>query len=498
MKKMNKLLALVLAMVMVLGLAASAFADEAATPTTYTITAPDNGHTYEVYQIFTGDLHKGVLSNVKWGKNGTGTQGEAVTETILTKLAGTTGSDTEKLAVISNYVTLDAENKFGTVTNAAPLENVPAGYYLIKDVDGSQDGKEDSYTLYIVSVVNNVDISPKAELPTFEKKLKDKNDTTGDTSEWQDSADWDIGDKVPFKLEGAVADNYDAYKTYYFAFHDKEEAGLTFDPTSVKVFVDGTQITTGYVVKTGENCECDEGCTFEVIFDDLKQISSVTKDSVIRVEYESTLNENAVLGEQGNVNQAKLEFSNNPNQTQGGTPETGKTPWDNVIVFTYQVVINKIDGNKESLKGAEFTLEKVLQDGTTKTIDVVKAENGSTFTFKGLDDGKYILTETVTPDGYNTVAPMTFTVNAEHAISWDGTNRTSVLTELNGNRVSGEITLEATKADGTVSSDVMNLAGATLPSTGGIGTTIFYVLGGMLVVCAVVLMVSKKRMSAEG
>lgn len=490
MKKFKKLMAFVISMIMTLAMTITAFAAE--TAETYTITAPNNGHTYEVYQIFTGDLNSGVLSNVKWGKNGTGTQGEAVSDEILTELEATSGSDTAKLAVIKNYVNLDSD-KYGTATNADPLEDVPAGYYLIKDVDDTFDGKEDSYTLYIVQIVGDVTISPKAAVPTFEKKLKDTNDTTGETSTWQDSADWDIGDKVPFQLKGTVASNYADYKTYYFAFHDIEEEGLTFDSTSVKVYVDGTLIKSGYGVVTDPT----DGCTFEVVFENLKAIESVHAGSVITVEYESELNENANLGNVGNVNKAKLEFSNNPNEEQSGSnkPETGETPWDNVIVFTYQVIINKVDSDSKPLAGAEFTLEKVLKDGTKKIVTVVKAESGTTFTFKGLDDGNYILTETVTPGGYNTIDPITFTVTAEHTIIWDGENRTAVLTKLNGDKVTGEIALTADMTKGSLSADVVNRAGSTLPETGGMGTTIFYVVGAILVLGAGILLITRRRMN---
>ena len=106
-----------------------------------------------------------------------------------------------------------------TVTNGSYYEAVP-GYYLIKDKDGTVSGL-DAYTLYLVQVVGeDVTITPKSEVPSFEKKIKDTNDTTGDTSGWQDSADYDIGDQIPFQLKGTVASNYDDYKTYYFAFHD--------------------------------------------------------------------------------------------------------------------------------------------------------------------------------------------------------------------------------------------------------------------------------------
>lgn len=500
MKHLKKIVSLLLTAVMVLAMCIPVMADDAATAaTTYTITAPTTTpiHTYEIYQIFTGDLKEGILSNVKWGENGKGTTGDSVDKATLDALtAVNTESYTKKLDVITNYITLTnpvAEIKNGETYSADP------GYYLIKDKDGSVSGGE-TYTKYIVKVVGDLTIEPKADKPSFEKKLKDTNDTTGVTSDWQDSADYDIGDKIPFQLKGTVASDYDNYKTYYFAFHDVEEAGLTFDKSTVKVYVDKTEIGTGYTVKTDAD-KTHNDCTFEVEFTDLKNIESVHAGSVITVEYESILNSNAVLGEQGNVNKAKLEFSNNPNNEQIGRPTTpGETPWDNVIVFTYQVVVNKYansvsDANK--LTGAEFTLSKKLKDNTTKEIAVVKSTDGTSFTFKGLDDGDYILTETKTPDKYNTIDPITFTVTAEHKITWGTEDRTDILTGLNGNAASGKIRFTATKNDGKLETDVINKSGSTLPETGGIGTTIFYVVGVILMLGAGVLLVTKKRMSSN-
>ena len=493
MKHMKKLTAMFLAMIMAVVLAVPAFA----AGETYTITAPDNGHTYEVYQIFTGDYYEGVLSNIKWGQNGTGTTGEAVSSEIITELTGATGSDTEKLAVIEKYVNLESA-EFGTVSNGNPL-TVPGGYYLIKDVDGSLEGEEDAYTLYIVQVVDNVTITPKADVPEFEKKVQDADDTAGTTTGWQDSADHDIGDIINFQLKGTVADNYDAYKTYKFVFHDTESVGLTFQGvTSVKV--DGTPIDSGYQVVTED---LEDGCTFEVVFADLKQISSVHAGSVITVEYTSKLNKNAVIGSAGNPNTANLEFSNNPNDEQGG--ETGETPDDTVIVFTYKTVIDKVDGEQESLAGAEFTLEKFVANeggadtygdkkGTWTSVGAaVITEEGTRFTFSGLDDGTYRLTETKTPDGYNTIEPIIFTVTAEHEVESDN----PALTSLNGNKVSGEITFTANEGEGSLTATVVNQTGLELPETGGMGTTIFYIIGGVLVVGASVLLITKKRMSAN-
>lgn len=496
-KAMKKLMAALLAVAMVCAMAIPAFADGSSSTSTaavtlYTITAPKNGHTYEIYQIFTGDydaLQPSMLANIKWGKNGTGTAGEAVEQTVLdalSKVASYT-SDSDKLDVIDKYVTLT--NPVETITNGGSVE-VVGGYYLIKDKDGTVPSSA-AYTPYIVSVVGNVTIEPKSnEVPKFTKKLKDTNDTTGVITGWQDSADYDIDDKIPFRLQGTVSKDFDSYKTYYYAFHDVEEAGLTFDPSSVKVFVGdeetGTKIdASNYTVVTNPA----DGCTFEIVFDDLKNIPSVTAKSIITVTYESTLNGNAVLGAQGNVNTAKLEYSNNPRGNG-----TGTTPWDNVIVFTYKVVVNKVDQDNNPLVGAQFNLTKKTKNGTdvVKTMTIDSSE--TQFTLSGLDDGDYTLTETVTPAHYNTISPITFTVNADHTITWGAESRDSILTSLSGNTASGEITFTPNTADGTLTTNVVNKIGTTLPGTGGIGTTIFYVIGGGLMVAAAILLITKKRM----
>ena len=490
MKTLKKAMSVLVSLLMIFTFALPAFADSA---TTYTITAPATTHQYEIYQIFTGDLSEGILSNVKWGVNGTGTVGKAVDSTVIDELTAVNSRpDSEKLDVVKKYAKLDS-TPVATITNGATY-SAAAGYYLIKDKDNTVSGA-DTYTTYIVKVVGNVTITPKSNVPSFEKKVKDTNDTTGATSDWQDSADYDIGDEVPFKLEGTVASNYADYKTYYFAFHDQAEDGLTFNKDSVKVYVDTTEINTGYKVVTSTT----DGDTFDVVFDNLKNIADVKANSKITVEYTATLNDKAVLGNQGNVNTAHLEFSNNPNEEQNGSnkPETGNTPDDSVIVFTYQVVVNKTKANGDALSGAEFTLEKVLKNGTKETVTVVKNTEGTTFTFKGLDDGDYILTETKTPATYNTIEPIEFTVTADHKISWNGEARDAILTSLSGNTASGKITFTPSADKSELVTNVVNQSGATLPGTGGIGTTIFYVIGGLLMAAAAVLLITKKRMNSD-
>lgn len=491
MKRVKRVLALLAAFALVLAMAVPAWADEA---NLYTISVPaGSNHTYQVYQIFTGDYSSdGKLSNIKWGKNSNSREGanvgSKVSEDVLNQLAAVAGkSDEDKLAVIEQYANL-SENGMDTVSESKSIK-VAAGYYLFKDTTTGISGNT-----YIAEVVGNVLIKAKnSHVPGFEKKLKDKNDTTdNDFGGWQDVADHDIGDEIPFKLEGTVPADYDAeYTSYYFAFHDKEETGLTFNPESVKVYVGDAEIKTGFEV---ENSPTD-GCSFEVVFSNLKDIAAVQAGSKIRVEYTSTLNPNAVIGGNGNLNKAQLEYSNNPRDTNS----KDKTVWDNVVVFTYQVVVNKYANSvaeNNKLPGAEFTLTKKLNGDTTKVIAAVKSEDGVRFTFKGLDDGEYTLTETVTPEGYNTIDPITFNVNANHEITWEGTgDRNTLLKSLTGNQVTGKITFaENANVNGSLVTDIINKSGTVLPSTGGMGTTVFYVVGGGLMAVAVVLLVTKKRM----
>ena len=493
MKHTKKLASLLLALVMVFALATTAFAAENAA-----ISAPEGStRTYDVYQIFTGNLHEGVLSNIKWGKNGTGTVGKAVDQTILDALAAVNSkSDTEKLTVIQTYVNFGS-TAIGTVSDSNPL-TVLTGYYLIKDNGPVNDGE--AYSLYVVQVVGPTTISPKVGTTTSDKKVDDKNDsnTTEDATTWQDSADYDIGDAVPFKLSATIAQDYASYTHgYKLTFHDEEGAGLSFNKNSVQVYVDGTLITTGYEVVTEG---LTGGCTFEVRFANLKDIASVHAGSVISVEYTSMLNNQAVIGSTGNKNTSHVTYTNNPNDEQAG--ENGETPDDVVIVFTYKTIVNKVtknpnydstvEGSKEyiPLKGAGFTLyKKNASDAYEAVGPELKGENMTTFTWSGLDDGDYKLVETTTPFGYNTIPDIEFTITATHDVSSDNPTLISL---SGGDKFTGVI------STGVVSANIENQSGAQLPSTGGIGTTIFYVLGSVLVIGAAVLLVTKKRMSTKG
>ena len=354
--------------------------------------------------------------------------------------------------------------------------------------DGSLGENDETYTEFILKVVKDQTIAPKSNKPTSEKKVKDINDSVGTTmSDWQDSADWDIGDKVPFQLKGTVATDYDKYTVYKMTFHDHESEGLTFDKDSVKVYVDGTLITdtTKYEVVTEH---LGDNCTFEVRFVDLKKISDVRASSVITVEYESELNEAAVIGSEGNPNEMYMEFSNNPNDEQGG--ETGKTPVDKVIVFTYKTIVNKVNPEGDPLEGAEFTLEKKVGDEWVEKA-VVKNAEGTTFTFTGLDDGSYRLTETKTPSEYNTMNPnpLEFTISATH----EETAVEPKLLTLSGNVTTGDVSFEDNLENGSLTANVVNNKGSELPSTGGMGTTILYATGVVMILAAGAFLVMQKK-----
>ena len=507
---MKKTLSMLLAFSMLLGLLTTTAFAAKDTAHTITITNPANTYVYEAYQVFKGDLSEKTLSNVEWGA---GVDGEALlaelikleaykdckTASDVAEVLAGFNDNSDSLEAFAAVVATKLKVVAGTSTVSASATegkysytiNVTGdGYYFVKDQANSITGAE-SYTKYMLQVVKDITVESKSDVPTFQKKIKDTNDSVANsTTDWQDSADYDIGDDVPFQLTGMVAANYDDYTTYKFVFHDKESIGLTFN-NDVKVYVDGVEITTGYEVVTEG---LTDGCTFEVRFADLKDITAVKAGSVITVEYTSKLNEKAVIGSAGNPNEARLEFSNNPNASgEGDTDNTGMTPWDKVIVFTYKTVINKVDEQGEALPGAGFTLYKKNAEGNYVAIGgELTGDDMTTFEWKGLDDGNYKLSETTTPAGYNTIADIEFTISATHEETADDPK---LLTLTGGDKFTGEVDTNQ-KLTGTLKGDVVNQTGSVLPETGGIGTTIFYVLGGLMAVGAGVLLVAKKRMDA--
>lgn len=500
MKLFKKLASFILAFAMVMAIAMPSVV-MAVDNYTITITPTTSDHTYEAYQIFEGKLSNDKLSDIKWGNAITEEGKTALLNEYKAKDAADLAEKLSKFAdkseqikefakKVSQYLQNPTSAK--AEGNTATITVDKAGYYLIKDQDNSLGENDETYTEFILKVVKNQTVAPKSNKPTSEKKVKDINDSEGTTmTNWQDSADWDIGDKVPFQLKGTVAADYDNYKVYKMTFHDHESKGLTFNKDSVKVYVDGKQVTdtSKYEVVT-EGLK--DGCTFEVKFADLKQILGVKAGSTITVEYESELNKNAVIGSEGNPNTMHMEFSNNPNNEQGG--ETGKTPEDKVIVFTYKTIINKVDPDGQPLKGAEFKLEKKVGEEWVEKA-VVKNDAGTTFTFKGLDDGVYRLTETVTPEGYNTMNPnpLEFTILATH----EETAVEPKLLTLSGNPKSGDVTFDSSLENGTLTTNIVNKSGSSLPETGGMGTTVLYAAGTLMILAAAAFLVMKKKAESK-
>lgn len=498
MKLFKKLASFILAFAMVMAIAMPSVV--MAADTTYKLTLQNTveGHTYEVYQVFSGTLstknNKKVLSDLKWGS---GVKADAYTETAKAK-AETLTDETTARAFAKELVDqkkLSAATKtVQSTTGTTEIAGLAAGYYLVKDTDSSLANKNDSYTAYILQVVGDATTSVKSDVPSSEKKVKDINDSTDtETTEWQDAADWDIGDEVPFKIEGKLPSNYEKYTKYTLKFHDKQQAGLTFKRDTVKVFIDNTEITEGFRVV--ENPEDKD--TFDVVFDDLKT-TSAKNNSVIRVEYKSVLNEQANLGKPGNKNTMYMEFSNNPNNEQGGETETGKTPEDTVIVFTYKVSVNKVNENNEKLDGAEFTLEKKVKGNPDvwKPITKVAGTANDVFEFKGIDDGEYRLTETKAPDNYDKLSdPIYFNVTAGHV---DGAD--PYLDTFSGNITSGnvgEMAFTANKNTGILSTTIQNKPGSSLPETGGMGTTVLYAAGTLMILAAAAFLVMKKKAESK-
>lgn len=552
MKQTKKLASLMLALVMVLSLVVNAAAVDV------TINNSATGHTYEAYQIFTGRLENGTLSDVVWGSG-------VNPETFITKLKAhdalkdnvkisalvAADSDTTKQSTAADVA--DAISSFGNVFDSETakaiaecvgesltstvagscstpvngkyvIKNLAAGYYLIKDQNGTITGN-DSYTRYILEVTDAVEITPKGNIPEVDKNIG----TIDNIGTPVNAADYSLHDDVPFTLKGTLPSNYADYTTYKYVFHDTLSAGLTYNKDAKVWLVNGdtkADITSSFSVTH------DNG-TLTVSCDNLKSITDVTinASSIIVVEYTAELNENAVIGSPtddnsnfvGNKNTVYLEFSNNPNGNgdgnNDGTPDTGKTPNDEVVVFTFGLDVTKVDGknNATKLSGAEFVLlnsnkTKVAKFDNGKFVEwtdvadakepsgnfiseyVLTSDTDGKFVIKGLDSGIYYLKEIKAPATYNLLKEeikieIISTIGTEE----DAGSLTGLKIKVDdGDAENGNV------STGIVSTEVINNSGAQLPETGGIGTTIFYIVGGVLFVGAAVLLIVKRRMSMKG
>lgn len=527
-KAIKKLLAALLAVAMVCAMAIPAFAYNPGE----TKEDLNTKHDYGAFQIFEGVISKDneTLSDVKWGQNITEpdiflanlkndpTIGEkfetaATAQDVLAVISKWHDSDDNSIAfarVVCHYLYPDANaNPTPVATDHTGGINIPkSGYYLI--VDTSTFSDDDFYHAYNSFFLLNVPKTPyvvlvnhKVVKPTVEKEVYDNNDI-GSTGGWGSSADHAINEPFQFRLIAKLpaSENngraYDYYKEYAVCFTDTLSDGITFDKLDTVEITNGdggaSQVIDAANYTLTPN---DPQSSFKLSIDDVKTcVPDLNKGATITVTYTAHLNEkayvNTVGGGTDNKNSVYLEYSNNPRISTS----LDHTPESEVRVYTYQLNNTKYrdevnENNK--LEGAGFRLYsneacnaedeiklKMNDDGTYsrdfstegKGVEMLSNKDGQ-FNVKGLDAGTYYLKETTPPAGYSACKVIPVTIKADHSrndqVNLEGSNLTN---------------------------DIVNIkaGGITLPSTGGIGTTLFYVVGGGLMVAAIVLLVTKKRM----
>ena len=516
---MKKYLKMILAFIMIFAMYTNVNAKMTG-PFTITIENSKEGHTYDVYQIFAGDVSIAgstvdtldpktlssdkILSNITWGagvKDSFKSQkGNAATyaATLLTR-------DTEAVAKeLESGLKDTPTGSTNTMSNGKyTISNLPAGYYLIKDRNTARLGENDAATEYVIRLVDSISVNPKTSIPTADKKIVE------DDKKVEVSSKYAVGDAVKYELIGTLPTNYDYYDSYKYIFKDNMSNGLTLNANSVKVYlVNGnnkTEITEGFTKNTSNQ-------SLTVTFANLKTISSINSNTTIIVEYTAVVNKDAVRGLPGNDNTLVIEYSNNPD-----SDETGETTPEKTRVYVFNLKFDKIASDTNRLlDGAQFMLERKVNgrwtkvsgidtDGSTSlcTSDncikyVVDADN-ATFHFNGIAAGEYRLTETVTPDGYNTITPVEFTVTA----NYDKTDPEEA-TILRGLTIDSAETNEVAKFTveeedqenptiSTIVTTITNIKGIQLPLTGGMGTTIFTIIGIILMGVAVVCFVTNKK-----
>lgn len=529
-KVIKKLLAALLAVAMVCAMAIPAFAFES----WETEEDLNKNHDYIAFQIFKGVISKDnpTLSGVDWGQHipddedflaelkrdltiGGEFENATTPQDVLAVISKWHDSDNDSIAFarfVCHYLYSKGDPKSSIVGGGGAIKIPEPGYYLIVDnIDFSNGDYYHAYNSFLL--VNdthqgeyNVIINHKVVKPTVEKKVYDNFDNQNGTStgDFGSSADHAINEKFQFQLiaklpagrdEGRA---YDYYKEYAVLFNDTLSEGITYDKLDSVVInsnghtYDITNDTSKYTITESQN-------SFVVKIPDVKTCAEgldLNDGATITVTYTAHLNEKAFVNTEGgstsNINKVYLTYSNNPRDESsiGKTPESAP-----VYVYTYQLSNTKHQDTKDglALAGAGFRLYsdeachdedeiklKMNDDGTYsrdfstegKGVEMISGQDGQ-FNVKGLDAGTYYLKETKTPDGYSACKVIPVTIKADHSrndqVNLEGSNLTN---------------------------DIVNIkaGGITLPSTGGIGTTIFYVVGGGLMVAAIVLLVTKKRM----
>lgn len=523
-KAIKKLLAALLAVAMVCAMAIPAFAYNPGE----TKEDLNTKHDYGAFQIFKGVISKDnpTLSDVDWGQNITEpdiflanlkndpTIGEkfetaATAQEVLAVISQWSNSDDNSIAfarVVCSYLYPNADAKpEPVITDHTGGINIPkSGYYLIVDTTYFNPG--DYYHAYNSFFLLNVPQAPyvvpinrKVVKPTVEKEVYDNQDGANEAG-FGSSADHAINEEFQFKLTATLPANpdraYDYYDEYMVTFCDTLSAGITFDRWDTVVINNGG----ADIPIPAENYYSDaSNQDLTLSIEDVKTCApglNLNNGATITVTYTAHLNEKAYVNTAGgasnteNKNSVYLIYSNNPRSSAF----FDRTPESAVCVYTYQLNNTKYhddDTQGNELEGAGFKLYsdadcknevELYQDGEfyypiknatgKEAVEMKSAANGQ-FNVKGLDAGTYYLKETTPPKDYNACADKKIVISATH-------------TEYNV-ILSGESNLN---------NKIINkkAGGITLPSTGGIGTTIFYVVGGGLMVAAIVLLVTKKRM----
>ena len=566
MKRFRKMLVLVVAMVMALGLSTVAHA------ATVEIIDSDNyvaDRTFNAYKVFDGDWEEGKLTNlkagngidwdkVKWGAVkalGGDFATVASPEDLIKALDGKTTEDGEKIAKILKDAVI--KDNAISVTNDGTLED---GYYII--IDETTLGNNDVANAALLQVAGDkVTINVKTDKPHVEKKIDGEADADTATAGLVDTNNGQVNDLVPYVITATVPDTTH-YDKYYMEFNDTVSDGLdisaaagedAFSNYTVQV---GTKADDGTVTYT--NMEASKyrlvvdpvAKTIHVQFIDVKGMDG----QILKLSYKAKINEDAVVGVEGNPNTVTLTYTNSPDHSGDGEYDnddyTSETPEDVVITYLTGIKIIKIDGKtKEALEGAEFQItgtrsvdSKVsgirfveatdgeyykLANGTytktapttdttarydqdsinkkfkkesfievqTETKDVkvtaISDENGY-ITFSELGAGTYTLKEVTAPAGYNLLAdPITVVINYTAPTGEPATGKE----QCTWATTSDGVTFEPT--EGLFKITIENNQGSELPSTGGMGTTLLYTIGGVLVAVSAVGLIARRKMSAE-